>query len=80
VIGHIGFVSHHLGSCLGAIELIVLCPLMCRVGYFDADIREVYYRNRGLTYLPFWMNLINYVHGRNLQNNLQSPSFPLLRL
>jgi hypothetical protein len=40
VVGRIGLVSHHLGSLLGAIELVVLCAFRRGVGYFDAPIRE----------------------------------------
>ena len=40
VIGRIGYISHHLGSLLGAIELIVLCAFICKVGYFDAQIKD----------------------------------------
>ena len=37
----IGHVSHHLGSFLGDIESIILCAYTCKVGYFDAQIREI---------------------------------------
>ena len=40
MISQIGHVSHHLGSLLGAIELIIFCALTCIVRYFDAQIRE----------------------------------------
>ena len=42
VIGWIGHVSHRLGSIFSAIELIILCAFVCRVGirYFDAQIRK----------------------------------------
>ena len=40
MIGWIGVVSHHLRLLLGAIELIVLCAFVCRVEYFDAQIKE----------------------------------------
>ena len=40
MIGQIGVIPHNLRSLLGAIELIVLCVFVCRVGYFDAQIRE----------------------------------------
>ena len=36
----IDLISHHLGSILGAIKLILLCAFVCIVGYFDAQIRE----------------------------------------
>ena len=35
MIGHIGVVSHHLRSHLGAIELTVLRVFVCGVEYFD---------------------------------------------
>ena len=40
MIGRIGHVSHHLGSLLDTIELTVLCAFLCKVRYFDAQIRE----------------------------------------
>ena len=40
MIGRIGDVLHHLRSLLGAIELYVLYAFVCRVGYFDSQIRE----------------------------------------
>ena len=40
VIGQIGVVSYHLSSLLGALELIVLCGFQCKVGFFDAKIKE----------------------------------------
>ena len=40
MIDWIGVVSHHLRSLLDAIELTVLCASVCRVRYFDAQIRE----------------------------------------
>ena len=40
VIGHIGVISYHLRSLLGAIELTVLCAFVWWVGEFDAQIRE----------------------------------------
>ena len=40
MIGKIGYISHHLGSLSGAIELIVLCAFVIKVGYFDTQIRE----------------------------------------
>ena len=42
VIGQIGLVSRHLGSLLGAIGLTVLCAFVCKVGHFDAQIRETF--------------------------------------
>jgi hypothetical protein len=39
-IGHICIVSYHLQSLLGVIELTILCAFVCKVGYFDAQIRE----------------------------------------
>ena len=40
VIGRTGLASHHLESLLGVIDLIVLCAFMCKVKYYDAQIRE----------------------------------------
>ena len=40
LMGQIGLVSHHSGSLWGVIELHVLCAFVCRVGYFDAQIKE----------------------------------------
>ena len=40
MIGWIGHVSHHLRSLLGVIELTILCAFVCKVGCFDAQIRE----------------------------------------
>ena len=38
--GHIGHVICHLGSLLGAVEFIVLCVFVCKVGFFDAQIKD----------------------------------------
>ena len=40
VFGRITLVSHHLGLLLGVIKLTILCAFVCKVGYFDAQIRE----------------------------------------
>jgi hypothetical protein len=40
VLGQIGVVSHHLRLLLGGIGLTVLCAFVCKVGCFDAQIRE----------------------------------------
>ena len=40
MVGRISVVSHHSQSLLGVIELTILCAFVCRVGYFDAQIRE----------------------------------------
>ena len=40
MIGKIDYVSHHLESLSGVIELTVLCAFVFKVGYFDAQIRE----------------------------------------
>ena len=40
MIGWTCVVSHHLRSLLGAIELTVLCAFVCKVEYFDVQIRE----------------------------------------
>ena len=37
---HIGVVAHCLQSLLGAIEVIILCTFVCKVGYFDTYIKE----------------------------------------
>ena len=52
VMGCIGPISHDMGLLMGAIELSVLCTFICRVGYFDAQIRETLLYKEGLTYLP----------------------------
>jgi hypothetical protein len=40
-------------SFLCAIESIVLCAFICKVGYFDAQIREtLLFQVGGLTHLP----------------------------
>ena len=40
VIGWIGVVLHHLQSLLSAIELPISCAFVCKVGHFNAQIRE----------------------------------------
>ena len=41
MVGWTDFVSHHLQSVLGAIELTVLCvAFVCIVEYFDAQMRQ----------------------------------------
>ena len=40
MISWMGVVSHQLQSLLGAIELILLCAFICRVGYFDAQTKK----------------------------------------
>ena len=40
MIGRIGVVSHHLQSLLGVIMLTVLRVFVCKVEYFDIQIRE----------------------------------------
>ena len=40
MIGQIDVVSHHLQTLLGDINLIVSCAFICKVGYFDGQIRE----------------------------------------
>ena len=40
MIGRIGVVSHHLRSLLGVNKSIILCAFICRVGYFDAQVRD----------------------------------------
>jgi hypothetical protein len=76
VTGHIGHVSCHLGSLLSAIELIVLCVFVCKVGFFDAQIKgHSIVQVRDLTYLSIWGDIPNSLHG-----NLHSSSFPLFHL
>jgi len=41
VIGWIGLVSHQWGSFMGAIELTVVYVFVCKVGYFDAHVRDI---------------------------------------
>ena len=36
----IGVVSDHFAIILSVIELIVLCAFICKVRYFDVQIRE----------------------------------------
>ena len=53
VIGQIGATTDHLRSLLCAIKSIVLCTFICKVGYFDAQIREtLLFQVGGLMYLP----------------------------
>jgi hypothetical protein len=40
--GRIGVVSHHLQSLLGVIKLIFLCAIVCKIGYFDAQLGILY--------------------------------------
>ena len=40
MIGYLGFDLHHFGSLVGAVEFAILSALACRVGYFEAHIRE----------------------------------------
>ena len=53
MIGWIGLVSHPLGLFMGAIELDVLCTFICRVGYFDAQIRETLLYQEGVVLLAY---------------------------
>ena len=49
----IDVVSHHLQPLMGAIELNIMCAFVCKVGYFDAQLREkLCIQVGGLTYLP----------------------------
>ena len=54
-----------LGSFLGAIELTDSCAFVCKVRYFDALIGETSFAIQagGLTYLPLWKNVSNYLQG-----------------
>ena len=76
----ISHVSHHLGSLLSDIELIILCAFVCKVGYFDAQIRETIIQVGVLTYLPFSKKVTKYLERIKVRNNLHSSSFPLLHL
>jgi hypothetical protein len=40
MIGWIGVVLHHLQSLLSVVEQTILCAFVCKVGHFDAQIRE----------------------------------------
>jgi hypothetical protein len=51
VIGQIGLVSQNLGSLSGAIELAVLCALVCEVRYLMLKLRLLYYTSRGFNLL-----------------------------
>ena len=64
VTGRIGYVSCHLGSLLSAIEFTVLCVFVCKVGYFDAQIKDTLLFKYGirLTCL-LWKNVPNSLHG-----------------
>ena len=72
----IGLVSCHLGSPRGAIELTVLCAFVCKVGYFDAQIKKI------LLYICsiLWAIVISYLQGIISQNNSHSSSFHPLHL
>jgi hypothetical protein len=39
MIGWIGVISYHLQLLLGGIELTILCAFVCKVRYFDAQIK-----------------------------------------
>ena len=39
------------------LSLPFLYVFICKVGYVDAQIRELYYTSRGLTSLPLWENV-----------------------
>ena len=64
VIGWIGAISHQVWSLLGVVELTILCAFVSKVGYFDAQSRQVQ-----LTCLSK-NNVTNYLQGVKLWNNL----------
>ena len=54
-IGRISPNSYQLGLLLGVMEFTILCAFVCKVGYFDAQIRLTpRYKEGGLTYSPLW--------------------------
>ena len=40
MIGWIGVISCHMQLILSAMELTILCAFICKIGYFDAQVRE----------------------------------------
>jgi hypothetical protein len=72
VIEWIIVVSHHLRSLLGAMELIILCEFINKVGYFDAQIRETLLYKQGLlfVYSPLWKNVTTYLHEKKIMKQL----------
>lgn len=78
VVGRISHVAHHLRSFFNAFEITVLCACVCKVGYFDTQIREIFTVQVGeLTDLPL---LATSWQGTILWNNFHSfviPSTPL---
>ena len=66
MIAWIGIISCHLQSLLGAIELIVLCAFMCKVGYFDAQIKKtLLYKEGGGVDLLASLGKRNYLFTQN---------------
>jgi hypothetical protein len=61
MIGWIGFISRHLGSLLGVIELTILCAFVCKVGNLDAHITTNFTIQVGLTCL-FGKMLLNFIY------------------
>ena len=62
-------------------KFIVLCAFVCKVGYFDAPIREILMcQIRCLTYLPLWENVTDYLQGIYYDTNLHSSWYPPLHL
>ena len=47
MIGQIGHVSHHLESLVVAIKLTIVYAFVCKVGYFEAQVRGTLCTSRG---------------------------------
>ena len=56
MIRRIGHVSHHSGSLFIAIESIVLCAFISKVGYFGAQIGRLYSTSRAFDLLASLAN------------------------
>ena len=80
MIGQIGHVSSHYWLLLSVTKLFVLCAFVCKVGYFDAWIRETIVPLGDFTYLPLWEQVTNYLYGTKVRNNLHFSSSPPLHL
>ena len=80
MIGWIGRFPRHLGSLLGAIEQPFSMGFVCRVGCFDAQIREIILYKLGVDLLTSLEKHNLLITWNNIQNNLHSSSFPLLHL
>ena len=40
MIGWIGVISYHMQLILSVMELTILCAFICKIRYFDAQVRE----------------------------------------